>query len=60
MGILKCGQKDNLNYTFGVKPEQMEKIAEEIETSFCPVCGRMIVVGMRYCPRCGEVVKQAG
>lgn len=53
--MLKCGQKDNKNYTFGVRVEQIKEAAEEIKTAFCDCCGKMVVVGnAHYCSRCGE------
>ena len=56
--MLKCGQKDNTNYIFGVRSEQIKEAVKEIETAFCPCCGKMIVVGSsNYCSRCGEKLK---
>jgi hypothetical protein len=53
--MLKCGQKDNKNYTFGVRNEQIKEAVKDIETAFCPCCGKMVVVGQaNYCSRCGE------
>ena len=53
--MLKCGQKDNKNYTFGVRSDQIKEAVEEIKTAFCPCCGKMVVVGQsNYCSRCGE------
>ena len=53
--MLKCGQQDNRNYTFGVKDEQIKVAVEDIKTASCPCCGKIVVVGnSNYCSRCGE------
>lgn len=54
--ILKCGQKDNKNYVFGVRKEQMEvplpvKEANKICCSSCSTC---LTIKMKFCPSCGE------
>ena len=55
--MLKCGQKDNQNYTFGVRLEQIKKSITDIETKFCSQCGKMVVVGIsNFCSRCGEKI----
>jgi len=58
--FLKCGQKDNKNYTFGIKREdRIFKNGENLEESeidlnnFCPKCGQLM--GKKgYCVFCEE------
>jgi hypothetical protein len=52
--MLKCGQKDNKNYTFGVRKEQMEEIKVSVLKRCCSVCGTCVMNDMEYCPQCGE------
>jgi len=54
--MLKCGQKDNTKYSFGIKKSQIEE--EKIETYlFCFSCGKKINKNTNFCPSCGEKVK---
>ena len=48
--FLKCGQKDNKNYTFGIRKEQMEK---EANTVCCSRCGSCFASNKSRCPTCG-------
>lgn len=55
--MLKCGQKDNKHYTFGVRKEQM--IEDDIlipipKTVVCKKCGKSHEQSGEYCPFCGE------
>lgn len=50
--MLKCGQKDNTNYTFGLTKEQREEIKTVTKTS-CSLCGNLCKVSSNYCPHCG-------
>ena len=52
--MLKCGQKDNKNYTFGVRKEQIEGITKEAERISCAFCGTCLTKKMKFCPSCGE------
>ena len=53
--MLKCGQKDNRNYTFGVRKDQIEKTADREEDKLCcSSCGVCLTSKMEYCPSCGE------
>ena len=56
MSFLKCGQKDNRNYTYGLRKEQMMKIAEEEEMIICPKCGQKIMGSLlkHICLVCDE------
>ena len=59
MAILKCGQKDNKNYTFGVRKEQMgdpfqEQPEKKITKNCCVSCGTCLVKKSKFCPACGE------
>jgi len=56
VSILKCGQKDNTNYTFGVRKEQVKEAIENIKTATCPCCGKMVIADSTYCSRCGEKI----
>ena len=51
--MLKCGQKDNVKYTFGIKQDQ---VAEEkvTMTKFCLKCGAFSKEGSKFCASCGE------
>ena len=51
--ILKCGQKDNKNYTFGVRKEQIEE-AKEASTVCCASCGNCFSSKVKQCPHCGK------
>ena len=53
--MLKCGQPDNKNYTFGLRKEQMEDTEKNEENKICCIsCGTCITSKMKYCPACGE------
>ena len=49
--MLKCGQKDNIKYTFGARKEQIEKESFKI---CCASCGTCLTTQMKFCPSCGE------
>ncbi len=52
--MLKCGQKDNKNYTFGIRKEQREGIEKEaMITMYCSSCSRTCRKGSNFCPHCG-------
>lgn len=53
--MLKCGQKDNKNYTFGLRKEQMEDVEKkEAGKTCCSECGTCVLSKMKFCPSCGE------
>ena len=52
--MLKCGQKDNQKYTFGIRKEQMEVPKEKEIRICCLACGTCITKQMKHCPSCGE------
>jgi len=53
--MLKCGQKDNKKYTFGVRKDQMEEIeVKEAAKICCGSCGTCLTNKMKYCPSCGK------
>ena len=52
--MLKCGQKDNKNYTFGVRKEQVEEQEKEDSKLCCASCGTCVLFKMKFCPSCGE------
>ena len=53
--MLKCGQKDNKNYTFGVTDKQIKEAqAEEMEIFTCSDCGQSSMIKTNFCPNCGH------
>ncbi len=52
--MLKCGQKDNKKYTFGLRKEQMEDETKEANKICCAFCGTCLASQMSFCPSCGE------
>ena len=54
--MLKCGQKDNKNYTFGVTDKQIKEAqVKEISVYTCPECGQTSIVKTSFCPNCGKI-----
>ena len=51
--MLKCGQKNNKNYTFGLTNKQIKE-AEVVCTLVCPKCGKKLNKCMNFCSGCGE------
>jgi len=54
--MLKCGQKENINYTFGIKnSSQKEDLNDQISehTIYCSKCGKKCQNFYEYCPSCG-------
>ena len=50
--MLKCGQKDNVKYTFGIRKDQV--VEEKVErTKFCLKCGAISKEGSKFCSSCG-------
>lgn len=56
--MLKCGEKNNHDYTFG-KAEKPIKKAKKIKQSsghFCTACGNKLLAAASYCSKCGSPV----
>ena len=56
--MLKCGEKNNTNYTFG-KAEKPVKVAKKQKQSsgiFCSACGKKLSASASYCSKCGSPV----
>ena len=56
--MLKCGEKNNTNYTFG-KVEKPVKVAKKRKNSggnFCTACGNKLAASASYCSKCGSPV----
>ena len=53
--MLKCGQKDNKNYTFGVTDKQIKE-SKILNKSYliCPKCAKVITESSNFCPFCGK------
>ena len=55
--FLKCGQKENTKYTFGLRKEQREEIEESREViasaMHCSSCSKTCKQGSKFCPACG-------
>jgi uncharacterized OB-fold protein len=56
--MLKCGEKNNTNYTFGkaLQPIKEAKKINKIVGSFCTACGTKLSAKASYCSRCGSPV----
>ncbi len=53
--MLKCGQKNNTKYTFGLRKEQREEIEKEaMITIYCSSCGSKCLKNSIFCSNCGE------
>ena len=53
--FLKCGQKNNRNYTFGVTDKQIkESQVFDKNICYCSKCGNKLENGTNFCPSCGE------
>ena len=56
--MLKCGEKNNTDYTFG-KSEKTVKVArkkKQASGSFCSACGKKLSAMASYCSKCGSPV----
>jgi len=55
--FLKCGQKENTKYTFGLRKEQRDEIETNKEVTAavlcCSSCGKSCRQGSKFCPACG-------
>ena len=54
--MLKCGQKDNVHYTFGLRQEQIKEAENKVDKKCCPKCEKNIDCDCVYCPFCGEKI----
>lgn len=60
--MLKCGQKDNKRYTFGLRKDQTDEERDIIESgnneyiAKCSKCGALMKSFSNYCPSCGEKI----
>jgi len=58
--FLKCGQKENTKYTFGLRKEQRDDIEVEKQamnrTKSCSSCGSSCSQVSKYCQSCGASV----
>ena len=54
--MLKCGQKNNKNYTFGLNDKQIKEagLKEIEEHKMCLACKTFITSKSKFCPSCGE------
>ena len=54
--MLKCGQKNNQNYTFGLNEKQIKEaeLKEVGEHKICFACKVSITSKAKFCPSCGE------
>jgi len=52
----KCGQKENINYTFGMKKEETKQVKESNDTFtvVCGSCNTKATKSGRFCSACGE------
>lgn len=48
--LLKCGQKDNTKYTFGVKKSEDGEPSSKI----CEKCKNTNTIESKFCCQCGE------
>ena len=55
--MLKCGEKNNTNYTFG-KAEKQIKSAKKMNkaANFCSACGERLAKNADYCSKCGSPI----
>ncbi len=55
--MLKCGQKNNTKYTFGITKEQKEEIEKEaMITMYCSSCSAVYKKGSKFCSNCGKEI----
>lgn len=56
--MLKCGQKENTKYTFGLRKEQRDETGTNKEVIAaamnCSSCGKACKHGSKFCPACGK------
>jgi len=56
--MLKSGEKNNINYTFGKveKPIKRAKNTNKTNGKFCTACGNRLAPSASYCSKCGSPV----
>jgi DNA-directed RNA polymerase subunit RPC12/RpoP len=55
--MLKCGQKNNTKYTFGLRKEQVEQELVSHNSGYtCPKCGTWFPEKIKYCSNCGAKI----
>ena len=60
--MLKCGQKDNAKYTFGLRKEQMgetdifNNIVRDGSDFVCSKCGKHFSEKVKFCSSCGSKI----
>ena len=54
--MLKCGQKNNTKYTFGITKEQKEEIKEATNILCCSSCGSKCLKNSKFCSNCGKEI----
>ena len=56
--MLKCGEKNNTEYTFGKakKPVKVAKNNKKAIGSFCTACGTKLSSKASFCSKCGSPV----
>ena len=48
--MLKCGQKNNVNYTFGLDSKQIKEAEmKEVCVFVCPACGKKFNKCVSFC-----------
>lgn len=53
--MLKCGEKNNTNYTFGKVEIETKKI-KKASGNFCTACGTKLAPQASYCSKCGSPI----
>ena len=58
--FLKCGQKNNTKYIFGLRKEQIEAIEDvkevKVAMKSCSICGGSCGAKSKFCSLCGARV----
>ena len=56
--FLKCGEKNNTNYTFGKTDKKIKKADNKPQKpfNFCTACGNKLSASAIYCSKCGSPV----
>lgn len=54
--MLKCGEKNNTDYTFGKVKRQIKEAGKQSGSSFCSACGSKLSALASYCTKCGSPV----
>jgi len=56
--MLKCGEKNNTEYTFGKSEKPIKEAKKNKQSSgiFCTACGNKMSSKSSYCSKCGSPV----